>query len=67
MVLHCFTLLVVHKIVIKLMRYFLLLQEDTREFIGELKVKVIRGINLAVRDLLTSDPYVILNLGRQVS
>ncbi|XP_074574512.1 putative ADP-ribosylation factor GTPase-activating protein AGD13 [Curcuma longa] len=39
--------------------------EDTREFIGELKVKVIRGINLAVRDLLTSDPYVILNLGRQ--
>lgn len=49
------------------MRYILLSQEDTREFIGELKVKIVRGINLAVRDLLTSDPYVILNLGRQVS
>ncbi|WOK92015.1 hypothetical protein Cni_G00706 [Canna indica] len=40
-------------------------KEDTREFIGELKVKVVRGLNLAVRDMLTSDPYVILTLGQQ--
>ena len=37
------------------------------EFIGLLKVKVIKGTNLAVRDMMTSDPYVILTLGQQVS
>ncbi|CAL5041999.1 unnamed protein product [Urochloa decumbens] len=35
------------------------------EFIGILKVKVIRGTKLAVRDLISSDPYVILALGQQ--
>ncbi|KAL6198486.1 hypothetical protein ACLB2K_028275 [Fragaria x ananassa] len=35
------------------------------EFIGLLKVKVIKGTNLAIRDMMTSDPYVILTLGRQ--
>ncbi|XP_074272437.1 ADP-ribosylation factor GTPase-activating protein AGD12-like [Silene latifolia] len=35
------------------------------EFIGVLKVKVIKGIDLAVRDMLSSDPYVVLNLGQQ--
>ncbi|KAM6551889.1 hypothetical protein CsatB_001697 [Cannabis sativa] len=39
--------------------------EGMVEFIGLLKVKVIRGKNLAVRDMLSSDPYVILNLGQQ--
>lgn len=37
------------------------------EFIGLLKVKVIKGTNLAIRDMLSSDPYVVLNLGQQVS
>jgi hypothetical protein len=36
------------------------------EFIGILKVKVIRGTKLAVRDLMSSDPYVVLMLGQQV-
>ena len=36
------------------------------EFIGMLKVKVIKGTDLAVRDMMTSDPYVILKLGQQV-
>ncbi|KAJ4975701.1 hypothetical protein NE237_000807 [Protea cynaroides] len=35
------------------------------EFIGLLKVKVIKGTNLAIRDLRSSDPYVILTLGQQ--
>ncbi|KAG8075325.1 hypothetical protein GUJ93_ZPchr0006g40988 [Zizania palustris] len=35
------------------------------EFIGILKVKVIRGTKLAVRDMLSSDPYVVLTLGQQ--
>ncbi|KAG8059591.1 hypothetical protein GUJ93_ZPchr0002g24177 [Zizania palustris] len=39
--------------------------EDTREFVGELNITVVRGIQLAVRDMLTSDPYVILTLGEQ--
>ncbi|XP_063938750.1 ADP-ribosylation factor GTPase-activating protein AGD12 isoform X4 [Daucus carota subsp. sativus] len=34
-------------------------------FIGILKVKVIEGRNLAVRDVRTSDPYVLLRLGEQ--
>ncbi|GMI70173.1 hypothetical protein like AT3G07940 [Hibiscus trionum] len=35
------------------------------EFIGLIKVNVVKGTNLAVRDMLSSDPYVILTLGRQ--
>ncbi|XP_015688808.1 ADP-ribosylation factor GTPase-activating protein AGD12-like isoform X1 [Oryza brachyantha] len=41
--------------------------EDTREFVGELNITVVRGIELAVRDMLTSDPYVILTLGEQTA
>ena len=36
------------------------------EFIGLIKVNIVRGKNLVVRDLVTSDPYVILTLGHQV-
>ncbi|XP_066328345.1 ADP-ribosylation factor GTPase-activating protein AGD12-like [Miscanthus floridulus] len=39
--------------------------EDTREFVGDLNITVVKGTNLAVRDMLTSDPYVILTLGGQ--
>nr|CAD1831448.1 unnamed protein product [Ananas comosus var. bracteatus] len=35
------------------------------EFIGILKVKVIKGTNLAIRDMLSSDPYVVLTIGQQ--
>jgi hypothetical protein len=37
------------------------------EFVGLIKVNVVKGTNLAIRDLMTSDPYVILSLGHQVS
>ncbi|KAL1805842.1 hypothetical protein ACET3Z_028910 [Daucus carota] len=40
-------------------------QEGMVVFIGILKVKVIEGRNLAVRDIKTSDPYVLLRLGEQ--
>ncbi|KAH0457765.1 hypothetical protein IEQ34_013080 [Dendrobium chrysotoxum] len=33
--------------------------------IGTLKVKVVRGIDLAIRDFRSSDPYVVLALGQQ--
>lgn len=32
-----------------------------------LKVTVHKGSNLAVRDMLSSDPYIVLTLGQQVS
>ncbi|KAK9123252.1 hypothetical protein Sjap_012854 [Stephania japonica] len=35
------------------------------EFVGLIKVNIVQGTNLAVRDVLTSDPYVILTLGKQ--
>ncbi|XP_011655266.1 probable ADP-ribosylation factor GTPase-activating protein AGD11 isoform X1 [Cucumis sativus] len=35
------------------------------EFVGLVKVNVVKGRNLAVRDVVTSDPYVILSLGHQ--
>ncbi|XP_061977546.1 probable ADP-ribosylation factor GTPase-activating protein AGD11 isoform X2 [Populus nigra] len=35
------------------------------EFIGLIKVNVVKGTNLAVRDVMTSDPYVIISLGQQ--
>ncbi|KAF5475384.1 hypothetical protein F2P56_007193 [Juglans regia] len=40
-------------------------QEGMVEFIGLLKVKVIKGTDLAIRDMMSSDPYVILTLGQQ--
>ncbi|CAM0944473.1 unnamed protein product [Alopecurus aequalis] len=39
--------------------------EDTREFVGQLNIKVVKGIRLAVRDMLTSDPYVVVTLGEK--
>ncbi|XAR63525.1 hypothetical protein NMG60_11023487 [Bertholletia excelsa] len=35
------------------------------EFVGLIKVNVVRGTNLAVRDMVSSDPYVILSIGSQ--
>lgn len=34
--------------------------------VGLVKVRVVRGVNLAVRDLRSSDPYVIVRMGKQV-
>ncbi|XP_076939992.1 putative ADP-ribosylation factor GTPase-activating protein AGD11 [Bidens hawaiensis] len=35
------------------------------EFVGMIKVNVVSGTNLAVRDMRSSDPYVMLSLGNQ--
>lgn len=35
------------------------------EFVGLIKVNTVKGSNLAVRDMMSSDPYVILSLGNQ--
>ncbi|KAJ8648779.1 hypothetical protein MRB53_001802 [Persea americana] len=35
------------------------------EFVGLIKVNVVRGTNLAIRDVVSSDPYVIISLGYQ--
>lgn len=35
-------------------------------FLGLLRIKVIRGINLAKRDANSSDPYVVVKMGKQV-
>lgn len=37
------------------------------EFVGLVKVNIVKGTGLAVRDMVTSDPYVVLSLGSQVS
>ncbi|XP_057815722.1 ADP-ribosylation factor GTPase-activating protein AGD12 [Cryptomeria japonica] len=37
------------------------------EFVGLLKIKVVKGTNLAVRDIVSSDPYVILTVGHQTA
>ncbi|MQM02481.1 hypothetical protein Taro_035246, partial [Colocasia esculenta] len=41
------------------------LQRGMVEFVGLIKVNIIRGTNLAIRDVMSSDPYVILSLGHQ--
>lgn len=33
---------------------------------GLLRIKIKRGINLAVRDVRSSDPYVVVKMGNQV-
>lgn len=40
--------------------------ESTREPLGLLKVLVIQGKKLVIRDFKSSDPYVIVKLGNQV-
>lgn len=35
--------------------------------LGLLRVRVKRGVNLAVRDVRSSDPYVVIKMYRQVS
>ncbi|XP_071699731.1 probable ADP-ribosylation factor GTPase-activating protein AGD11 [Rutidosis leptorrhynchoides] len=35
------------------------------EFVGLIKVNVVRGIDLVIRDVRSSDPYVMLSLGNQ--
>jgi stromal membrane-associated protein len=37
------------------------------EFVGLIKVNIVRGTDLAVRDVMSSDPYVMIHLGHQVS
>lgn len=32
---------------------------------GLLRIHVIRGVNLAVRDVCSSDPYVVVKMGKQ--
>ena len=34
-------------------------------FLGLLRIRVKRGVNLAVRDLGSSDPYVVITMGNQ--
>lgn len=34
--------------------------------LGVLKIKVRKGINLAIRDTFCSDPYVVITMGGQV-
>ncbi|KAK2387826.1 Calcium-dependent lipid-binding (CaLB domain) family protein [Trifolium repens] len=33
--------------------------------LGLLKIHVQRGVNLAIRDVTSSDPYVVINMGKQ--
>lgn len=37
------------------------------EQLGQLKVTVMQGKRLVIRDFKTSDPYVVLKLGNQVT
>ncbi|KAL9999204.1 putative C2 domain-containing protein [Helianthus anomalus] len=32
---------------------------------GLLRIRIKRGVNLAVRDINTSDPYIIIRMGKQ--
>ena len=34
--------------------------------VGLVRVRVVRGVNLAIRDLRSSDPYVVVRIGMQV-
>lgn len=36
-------------------------------FLGLLRIHVRRGVNLAIRDVRSSDPYVVIRMGKQVS
>ena len=35
--------------------------------LGLLRIRIKRGVNLAVRDLNSSDPYVVVKMAKQVN
>lgn len=35
--------------------------------LGLLRIRIKRGVNLAVRDINSSDPYIVVKMGKQVS
>jgi len=37
------------------------------DLLGLLRIRIKRGVNLAVRDVNTSDPYVVVKMGKQVT
>lgn len=39
---------------------------EMKELVGLVRILVKRGINLARRDALSSDPYVVITMGSQV-
>lgn len=41
-------------------------KSEMEEMLGLLRIRIKRGINLAVRDVRTSDPYVVVKMGKQV-
>lgn len=34
--------------------------------LGLLRIRIIRGVNLAVRDVRSSDPYIVVKMSKQV-
>lgn len=36
------------------------------DLLGLLRIRIKRGVNLAVRDISSSDPYVVVKMGKQV-
>lgn len=36
------------------------------DLLGLLRIRIKRGVNLAVRDVNTSDPYAVVKMGKQV-
>lgn len=39
---------------------------DNDNILGLLKLRIKRGINLAIRDARASDPYIVVDMGDQV-
>lgn len=37
------------------------------DLLGLLRIRIKRGVNLAVRDINSSDPYIVVKMGKQVS
>lgn len=36
------------------------------DLLGLLRIRIKRGVNLAIRDVNTSDPYIVVKMGKQV-
>ncbi|EEF28372.1 protein C2-DOMAIN ABA-RELATED 4 [Ricinus communis] len=41
------------------------MSSNIESLMGLLRIHVHRGVNLAIRDVLTSDPYIVVKLGKQ--
>lgn len=61
-----YNLFSLEKIYSILLNFLIIFHSSMENLLGLLRIHVERGVNLAIRDVVSSDPYVVIKMGKQV-